>query len=258
MTNKTPLDVAFAAIEHSDADRLRFYERLVDAELFVLLEAEPVGDQISPSLFEVEGTGFVLAFDLEERLAAFAGQTSPYVALSGRALVGMLQGQSLGLGLNLGAPSEYLLPPDVIAWVVATLDNAPEELQARPQELKPPAGLPEGLITGLDTKLALAAGRAHSAYLVQVIYDTGVAGHMLAFIDPAPDAEPALAQAVAEALTFSGVEAGMLDVAFFAASDGMAARLAKVGLRFDLPDPAPEEYKPKPPGSDPDKPPILR
>ena len=58
-------------------------------------------------------------------------------------------------------------------------------------------------------------------------------------IDALSDAQGAIAQAVNEALTFSGLEAAALDVAFFASSDPIAAKLAKTGLRFDLPQPAP-------------------
>jgi hypothetical protein len=80
---------------------------------------------------------------------------------------------------------------------------------------------------------------------------------MLAFVDPAPGAEGALAQLVGDALSFSGLEAASLDVAFFRATDPICARLARVGLRFDLPEVvAPPERAA--PGSDPDKPPRLR
>jgi hypothetical protein len=54
----TDLDSAHAAMDaapEDDAARLRFYERLADSELFMLLEGEPVADQIEPSLFEIEG-----------------------------------------------------------------------------------------------------------------------------------------------------------------------------------------------------------
>ena len=68
-----------------------------------------------------------------------------------------------------------------------------------------------------------------------------------------------MAKAVGEALTFSGIAAGALDVGFFAGSDQMAARLARVGLRFDLPLPEePKIYQPRIPGSDPENPPILK
>lgn len=252
----TPLDAAQAEMESSDAARLQFYERLADAELFLLLESEAQGDQITPRLFPVEDATLVLAFDREDRLAEFAG-AAPYAALSGRALAKMLAAEGLGLGLNLDvSPSAIVLPPDALGWLDTTLGNAPDDVEAKPQELLPPTGLPERLITGLDTKLAITAGLARKAYLCAVRYEGGARSHMLAFLDPLPGAEPALAQAVNEALVFSGIEAGTLDVAFFAATDPMAARLAKTGLRFDLPDP-PEPHTPQAPGMDPANPPKL-
>ena len=68
----------------------------------------------------------------------------------------------------------------------------------------------------------------------------------------------ALAKAAGEALTFSGIEAGAMDVAFFEADSPVAASLARVGLKFDLPQPEePKIYQPEIPGSNPDKPPRL-
>ena len=96
------------------------------------------------------------------------------------------------------------------------------------------------------------------AYLAAVEWDSGARGHLLAFVDAAPGAEGALARAVHEALTFSGLEAGTIDVAFFRSADPVAARLARVGLRFDLPAFEPRQSAPSAPGTDPDKPPRLR
>ena len=50
MTETTPLDQAHAAMEaapEDDAARLRFFERLADSELFILLDKEPEGDRIA-------------------------------------------------------------------------------------------------------------------------------------------------------------------------------------------------------------------
>lgn len=260
---ETPLDRAHAAMDaapEDDAARLRFYERLADGELFMLLFDEPVEGNIRPQIFDTDDGRFILVFDREDRLAEFAKETVPFVALSGRLIVQMLAGQGFGLGVNLTvAPSEMLLPPEAVDWLAQTLEQGPQEVEAKPQELTPPAGLPEAVLTALDAKLAAATGLAKMAYLVAVTYEGGAKGHLLAFITPAPGAEGALAQAAGEALTFSGIEAGAIDVAFFEASDPMAATLAKVGLRFDLP--APEEAAQTPganPGMDPDKPPRLR
>ncbi|MEM9427105.1 MAG: SseB family protein [Pseudomonadota bacterium] len=254
----TPLDTAHAAMTaapEDDAERLRFYERLADSELFLLLTEEVAGNHLSPSIFDTSDGRFALAFDREERLTAFTEGPAPYAALSGRVIAGMLSGQDIGLGLNLGvAPSAFLVPAGALAWLSDTLEARPEEFVERPEEMAPPTGLPERLVTGIDTKLASARGLARMAYLVAVTYPGGRHGHMLAFIAPMPGAEGALTNAISEALVFSGVEAGSLDVAFFAPSDPIAAKLARHGLRFDLP----QVETMKPPVNDPTKPPKLR
>ena len=256
----TDLDIAHAAMEAApddDTARLRFYERLADTELFMLLGAEAADDQITPELFEIEDQRFTLVFDCEERLSQFVGRVAPYAGLPGRALAGMLAGQGIGLALNLEvAPSSMLIPAEAVDWLVATLSHAPDETEARLTEVSAPH-VPEAVVTGLDRKLAIAAGLARFAYLAAATYDDGTRGHVLAFVDAAPGAEKALASAAGEALTFSGIEAGVMDVLFVRASDPMAAHLARVGLRFDLPEPVVPEM-PGAPGMDPDKPPKLR
>lgn len=260
MTDETHLDRAHAAMEAGqEAERLRFYETLAAAELFVLLDAEANGDQIAPQAFEVDGQTFVLAFDTEERLAGFAGGQAHYVALSGRAVAAMLADAGLGLGLNLEVgPSAMLLSPEAMVWLNDTLDSAPEVVEAQPQEIFAPAGLPETLVTALDARMATAEGLADSAYLVGVAYESGAKGHLLGFVDAQSGAEDALARAVSEVLQFSGLEAAMLDVGFFQASDPMCARMSLVGLRFDLPKPKLPAHPGAAPGRDPDKPPRLR
>lgn len=258
----TDLDRAHAAMDAApddDAARLRFYERLADTEMFMLLSGEPEGDQLSPEVFAIKGGEFVLVFDREERLASFVGRPAPYAGLPGRALAGMLAGQGIGLALNLEvAPSAMLIPADAVAWLAETLTHAPDETEARLLDISAPAGLPADVVTGLDRKLAMAAGLARWAYLAAATYEGGAKGHVLAFVDAVPGAEDALAHAAGEALTFSGIEAGVMDVMFIRASDEIAGRLAKVGLRFDLPDPVAPAKAPVAPGSDPSKPPRLR
>ena len=260
MTEATPLDEAHTAMmaaEEDDTARLRFYERVADVELFLLLEAEPAGDQISPVLLE---DGYVLVFDRTERLAAYVGAPAPYVALSGRAIAGMLEGQDLGMALNIGvAPSEILLPAGAVAWLRDTLANEAGEVEARIDRVLPPKGLPETLIAAIDAKLATATAMAAGAYLVAVEYHGGGRGHLLAFVGAIPRAQDALVRAASEALTFSGIEAGAMDVCFFAPTDPVVAKLAKVGLRFDLPQSEGLQHTPRmPPGSDPGRPPILK
>ncbi len=262
MTEETPLDrahAAMAAATDEDAARLRFYERLAEAELFMLLSREAEGARISPEVFEIDDASFVLVFDLDSRLTGFAGRAVPYAALSGRAIAAMLAAEGLGLALNIDvAPSAFLLPPPAVAWLAQMLADRPDVVEQPIARVLAPSGLPEVLLPALDAKLATAVGMGEMACLVGVEYESGARGHLLGFIGTAPGAESPLAQAVAEALRFSGLEAATLDVGFFEPSDAIAAVLAREGLRFDLPvAPRPETQR-APPGSDPDKPPILR
>ena len=268
MSDTTVLDLAWqamaAAADDDDAPRLRFYQRLADSELCLLLEEEPTGDEITPQLFQLEEGPFVLVFDSDDRLASFTAAPAPFAALPGRVIVSMLAGQGIGLGLNLGvAPSEFLFPADAVDWLAETLGTGPEAAEARPESFHAPAELPEALQDALEAKLGLAAGLARQALLAGVTYAGGRRGHLLAFLGARPAAEPALAKAVAEALTFSGIEAGEIDVTFLDPADPAVARLAAVALAIDLPAPEeepPGEDRPAPaaPGTDPDRPPILR
>jgi len=261
MDEQTPLDIAYAAMEAAPTDdtmRLKFFERVADGELFMLLDKEHEGDApIEPLIFPVDDQNYILVFDREERLAAFSEGEAPYAALSGRVVCEMLDGAGIGLGLNLTvAPSEMFLPPEAISWLHETLGNAPEETEASMREIYPPADLPEALITALDQKLAMTSGLARFAYLAGASYDNGLRSHILAFVDHVPGSEDALAGLVSEALTFCGVEAGMLDVAFFKSTDFICGSLARFGLRFDLPEPE-KATEVSAPGMDPAKPPRL-
>ncbi len=261
MTETTPLDTALAAMraaEEDDVLRLQFYERFADAEVFMLLTDEVSGETVRPQILTDEDTPFVQVFDRELRLVEHAGGVAPHVTVSGRSVVEMIKGQGIGVALNPGVSAgEVLIAPQSIDWLAQTLANAPEVGQARPVEVRAPGTVPEALLGSLDRKLASARGLAHAAWLAGVVYDDDTTGHLLAFVDAVPDAQPALANAVAEALTFSGVEAGSLDVTFVSTDQPITARLAKVGLRFDLPMPE-GPRAPVMPGSDPDKPPKLR
>lgn len=263
----TEIDRAHAAMEAApddDVARLRFYERLADSEVFLLLEGEAEGDRISPATFEAEDQPFVLVFDREERMSEFYGKAAaPYAALSGRGLTQMLEGQRMGIALNMGvAPSAMLIPAEAVDWLAQTLGSAPQEVEGQIVEVTAPKGLPEEVLQALDRKLATAAGLAVEAYLCGVIYDGGGRGHMLAFVGTVDGAEAALTAAVNEALVFSGIDAGMLDVAHLQGGDPVSMRVAKVGLRFDLPSPQmPQTPGVNPganPGMDPSRPPKLK
>jgi hypothetical protein len=259
MTDLDAAHAAMAAAPDDDAARLRYYARLADAELFLLLAAEAEGGRIAPRVFPLEDGPVVLAFDSEERLAAFAAGPAPYAALAGRTIAAQLAGQGIGLGVNLGEDTAMLLPAEAMGWLAALLDRAPQTVAARPRAVHPPGALPGVLMAALDAKLARAGGLATGAVLAGVEYEDGRRGHLLAFIGAAPGAEEALARAAGEALTFSGLDAGEMDVAFLDPADPVAAAMGRAGIAIELPAPPPQPgapADPPPPGMD--GPPRLR
>jgi hypothetical protein len=259
----TDLDLAAAAMaDGGDNAALRFYQLLADATLFVLLEHEPEGERITPKVFDLPDGPVLLAFDSEDRLAAWAQAPLPYAALPGRIIARHLTGTGVSMGLNFasGARSETLLPPEAMRWLAETLENAPTQIEARPAQFFAPQSLPEILADALRFTLSGAGGLAASAHLAGVRYADGRLGHMLAIVDALPDAEAPLAHAIAEAVSFSGLDAGELDVTFLASDAVGLAELIAVAQAFDLPAPQqPKAAEPPPaPGSNPDRPPRLR
>ena len=257
----TPLDQAHAAMEDdptNDVARLKFFEQLADTELFLLLAGDPDGNTVQPELFDSEDQKFALVFDREDRLASFVGRPVPYAELPCRGLLQMLEGQAIGFALNLEvAPSAMLIPADAVDWLVGTLCHAPEETEAKLQNLDAPKAMPDAVLDGLARKLSAAAGLATTAFLAAATYEDGASGHLLLFLDAVDGAEKPLANTAGEALTFSGIETGILDVLFAKTGDPIVARFNEVGLRFDLPELSTPE-SPAAPGMDPEKPPKLR
>lgn len=264
MTELTALDRAHAAMQAAPEDpapRLAFYARLAETTLLLLLEAEPRGEAIEPVIAQTEQGRFALAFDTEERLADFTGAPATYVALPGRVLAGLLGPQELGLGVNLdAAPSAILLPPEAMGWLADALGREPAAVAEEIVAVRAPEPLPPALEAALGARLAGLGGMVRGALLARARHSDGREEQVLAFLDAAPHAQAALARMVAETLTFSGAGEAALDVAFLSGDDPRAQQFAEVGQRFEIA--APEAPAPAPvraaPGSDPDRPPILR
>lgn len=258
----TPLDLAHAAMTAAPDDpsaRLQYYARLCDSEIFLLLTDAADATTLEPRVFDLEDGPMVLVFDSAERLAESTDTAADYAALPGRDVIRLLAGHGTSLGVNLGAAeSAIVLPPDVLDWIADLLKTRPSEAIGEPTEIAPPVAFPEELLVSLDAKLARAGGLATVAWLAAVRYADDRTGHLLAFVDTATGADASLARAVGEAVAFSGLDTGQLDIVFLAEGDPVLAQLARVALRFDLPPAEPHATAPAPPGSNRDRPPILR
>ena len=258
---ETPLDRAHRAMEAAPdqhGPRIRFYGAIAASELFVLLDAEPAGGKIVPSVFPVDDQKLALAFDTEERLADFTGKATHFATLSGRKLLRILAEGGLSFGLNLDvAPSSILLPPETIQWIIDRSDSAPSILELSTAEFSPPADIPESVLLALETALGATSASAETAYLVRYSAAGKGAGDALCFQGARTEDYQALVAAVTEAMAFSGIEAGSVDVTFLDAGSPLLPLLERNGLRIELPKPAAPDIH-RAPGSNPEKPPRLR
>ncbi|WP_210526223.1 SseB family protein [Rubellimicrobium arenae] len=236
---ETPLARAaklFLMRPDDDAARLRLYEVLSGAELVLPLAGEVEGEDVTPETVVVGDIPHVVAHD---SISAFAGTAPrPTATLSGLALAQMLEGQGAGAALHLeGMADPLLISPESLDWLARNLAEGPQRVEARPLALHPPKGLPTSLLTTLDRRLAQGEGLATAAWLVAVDWSDGTRGHLLAFVGARPGAEETLAAGINAAVALSGSEEVRLDVTFLNEGDAALARIARVGLRFDLEDP---------------------
>ena len=179
---QTPLDRAFAAQAETPADdglRLRFHERVLDAELMMPLATGTTGDHLAPRVFDLSDGRYALAFDRDERLADFLGAPTPFAALSGRRLAALLAGRSVGLALNLGAPSATLLPAAAVDWLAAMAAGTPAVRSTRLGSVSPPGTVPPALAAALGPKLAAMAPVIDAAWLVRAGSGDGDPGLLL-------------------------------------------------------------------------------
>jgi len=251
----TPIDLAHRAQAEDPEDaalRLRLYERVLDAELLLVLSDAPEGPDIRPLTLDLAEGPFVLAFDRDDRLADFIGEPAPFAVLSGRQAVARLAGRGIGLALNLGAPSATLLDAAAVAWLAGMAAHAPVEAATRPSRFDRPR-VPAALLSALGPKLSAMADRLTGAHLVEAHYPDASA-HLLLLLAGTPEPDrPGMAAAIAEAVRFSGPEGVALDVAFLEPGDPRHAAAERVGIRLDLPRPPPRPG----PGMDPARPPRL-
>jgi hypothetical protein len=209
---------------------------VLEAELFVVLEAEADGDRLRPLVLDLGGEGagrHVLAFDRVERLAAFLDEARPYAAVSGRSLVAMLAGAGLGVALNPDvAPSASMIGAEAVAWLAGAGGEPPAPRAGRVTALRAPVEAPAGLVAALEARLGAYAGVLEAAHLATAEHAEGDAGLVLALVGLPAAAEGPVAAAVDEALRFGGLEGVGLDLVFLAADAPARRRFAAVGLTF--------------------------
>jgi len=221
--------------DHGDKSRFFFYEALVDTELFLLLEKEIESGVACPKLIETSEDKYALVFDTISRLADFTGNSSPYLALTGRMVLPMLKEQKLGLGLNLNlaVPSEILLSSRDIDWLQNIVEQAPERLDDKITAFSKPS-IPFVVRDSLQKKLRYLSDFVTEAWTAEAIYLSGHKSQVIVFVDVNPLMHAALAKAVNEVLTFIPHDDKLIDVIFLKVDSAYLKKIRKVGASVNF------------------------
>lgn len=254
MTPITALDELCQIPFHdaAEAQRAQVLSRLADTELFVTLTAEPADDLAQLRIIGDEAFQFAVACDLQERLAAFWQGPVAYAAMPGRILARSLAAEGKGLFLNPDTPSEMLLEPETLAWLVQALEVAPDDVQItkQPPRLSAPAAeAVEALLAALSARAGDLTGLASGLALVGARWSDGRQGHLLLIQGTADATRDAIAKSFAELLSFLPQVKGGVDLGF------LDADLPETAILIKVPSPA---IKPEAPRRDPAAPPRLR
>ncbi|MEA3465894.1 MAG: SseB family protein [Thermodesulfobacteriota bacterium] len=121
----TDLDKAFDLYMQDEEAQAPYYDLVLKSNFFIPVHSEggTVGQQdlkdnndIVPLILEAEGKEYLMLFESEERLTAWAKEETSYVVVSGDAIVQMTPPQ-LHLALNVGTDYQKQFVPDEINWL---------------------------------------------------------------------------------------------------------------------------------------------
>tara|TARA_R110000868_G_scaffold358005_4_gene619517 strand:+ start:2713 stop:3111 length:399 start_codon:yes stop_codon:yes gene_type:complete len=114
----TPLDQALEAAKTSQCKRNAFYGLLVSSTLYVPTHDTETDkpETFNPILAEAEGITYLMVFDTEEKLSAWAQTPMTFAPLPGHALIEITTG-NIHWALNPGTDHAKILQPDEIAWL---------------------------------------------------------------------------------------------------------------------------------------------
>lgn len=225
MTAETPLDRALLAAGGDAADG-RAVDALLNAELFLWLEAPAEAGRLRPKVLALGAGPTAVACDLEDRLTGFArvlGGEVHWAALPGRALAALLAGEGLHLAVNPGTEgSEVFHAREALAWMAQASALRAEGTEAGGVALGAPRGASAALIAALDAKLAALAPALAEAWLAEARHEGGARRLLLALVERGAWGEgeaaeahrAALVRAVAETARLAAPDDAGLEVAF--------------------------------------------
>lgn len=137
----TDLDLALSLCQQEPEDydkQTRFYDLFLNSNFYVPTQAEEGksgeitaddSENAVPLIIDGEGEDYLMLFDREDRLYAWAGAEVSYVLVAGYALA-RISDPPLHWALNVGSdyPKQFL--PDEIGWLRSVVENCEGEAES--------------------------------------------------------------------------------------------------------------------------------
>lgn len=178
----TRLDTAYAEAMKNEANQSAFYDAFLNSQLYIPTHTDDresnargraeQGESIAPFFVESEGVQYLMLFDSEQRLSAWAQREVGFVVVPGHAVVEMMSPE-IHWVLNVGTKFAKTFVPDEIRWLKQSVLDSKGKEGSVPVGTRAvvgaPASIPEGLIDSLQSTLARNREVA-SAYLGEVHY----------------------------------------------------------------------------------------
>jgi hypothetical protein len=221
--------------DNDDKSIFSFYEALLDTELYLLLEKEIEGGIACPNLIETPEDKYALVFDTISRLVDFTGNSSPYLALTGRMVLPMLREQKLGLGLNLNlaVSSEILLSSNDIDWLQNVIEQSPTRLSDKITKFSKPS-IPFVVRKSLNNKLSYLSKFVPEAWIAEVIYKSGYNSQLIVFVGINQKMHAVIAKAVNEVVNFTLYDKKPIDVIFLNVGSPNLKKIRKIGISLNF------------------------
>ncbi|ALC17276.1 putative peptidyl-prolyl cis-trans isomerase [Desulfuromonas soudanensis] len=135
----TELDQALDKFIRDDKEQAQYYDLILNTNFYIpTLEDETAAgkttvienDTINPIVLEAEGKSYLMLFDSEERLSAWAKSAVAYVVLPGHAIAAMTP-PDLHWAVNVGTSFSKEFVPEEIGWLKEIVEkhNAEEDEQ---------------------------------------------------------------------------------------------------------------------------------
>jgi len=119
---ETKLDQALISARNDDARRVDYYNAFLETLFYLATveDREAIENSFQPLIVKIDGQDYVMFFDSEARLNAWAKRDAGFMTFSGRVLARMLQPEWLW-AVNVGTDYARTFDAEEITWLKETL-----------------------------------------------------------------------------------------------------------------------------------------